>query len=267
VPYEMQLMMAEQVLPDLLARAGEQSAIVSRTLKTWGASESGLAEMIAERVDGQTNPTIAFLARGIEGIAVRLTAKAATTEAAEALIEPEERVLREMLGDLVFAVDDETMESVVLELCRQRGFTLGLAESVTGGLMASRLVSTPGTSDVLRGSIVAYMTEVKRDVLHVTAEHVVSEECARQLAEGAREVLGADIGLGVTGVAGPEEQDGQPAGTVFFGLAIGESPVEVVGVRLPGQRDMIRQFSTITLMNLLRLRLQALPIRSDAVAP
>ncbi len=267
VPYEMQLMISEQVLPDLLARAGEQSAIVSRTLKTWGASESGLAEMIAERVDAQTNPTIAFLARGIEGIAVRLTAKAATTEAAEALIEPEEQVLREMLGDLVFAVDDETMESVVLELCRQRGFTLGLAESVTGGLVASRLVSTPGTSNVLRGSIVAYMTEVKRDVLHVTAEHVVSEECARQLAEGAREVLGADIGLGVTGVAGPEEQDGQPAGTVFFGLAIGEAPVEVVGVRLPGQRDMIRQFSTITLMNLLRLRLQALPIRRDAVAP
>ena len=133
--------------------------------------------------------------------------------------------------------------------------------------MASRLVSTPGTSTVLRGSVVAYQTDVKRSLLGVTAEHVVSEECARELAESARRVLGADIGLGVTGVAGPEEQDGQPAGTVFFGLAVGEAPVEVVSVRLPGQRDMIRQFATITLLNLLRLRLQSAPIRAEAAAP
>ncbi len=255
VPYEMHLMMSEHVLPDLLARSGQQSAIVSRSLKTWGTSESGLAEMIAHRVDAQTNPTIAFLARGIEGLVVRMTAKASTPEEARALIEPEEQALREILGDLVFGVDDETMETVVLDLLRKRGLTLGLAESLTGGLVASRLVSVPGTSDVLKGGVVAYMTDAKRSVLGVTAESVVSSECARQLAEAARRVFGADVGLGVTGVAGPEEQEGQPAGTVFFGLAVGDEPAEAVGTQLPGQREMVRQFATISLLNLLRMKL------------
>jgi nicotinamide-nucleotide amidase len=257
VPYEMRVMMKEHVLPDLLSRAGGEACIVSRTLKTWGTSESGLAEMIAERVDAQTNPTIAFLARGIEGIAVRITAKAATVEEARALIEPEERALREILGDLVFAADDDTMESVVLELLRKRGLTLGVAESVTGGLVTSRLVSTPGTSDVLQGGIVAYTTEVKRAVLDIRAEKIVSEDCAREMAEAARRVLSADVGIGVTGVAGPEEQDGQPVGTVYFGIAGSgdDGAAQAVGTRLPGQRDMVRQFAAISLLNLLRLRL------------
>ena len=258
VPYEMQLMMSEHVLPDLLARSGQQGAIVSRSLKTWGTSESGLAEMIAHRVDAQTNPTIAFLARGIEGLVVRITAKASTSEEARALIEPEERALREILGDLVFGVDDDTMETVVLDLLRKRGLTLGLAESLTGGLVASRLVSVPGTSDVLKGGVVAYMTDVKRSVLGVTAESVVSSECATQLAAGARRVFDADVGLGVTGVAGPDEQEGQPAGTVFFGLALGDAPVESVGTQLPGQREMVRQFATISLLNLLRMKLASM---------
>jgi nicotinamide-nucleotide amidase len=255
VPYEMQLMMSEHVLPDLLARSGQQGAIVSRSLKTWGTSESGLAEMIAHRVDAQTNPTIAFLARGIEGLVVRITAKASTPEEARALIEPEERALREILGDLVFGVDDETMETVVLDLLRKRGLTLGLAESITGGLVASRLVSVPGTSDVLKGGVVAYMTDAKRSVLGVEAEQVVSAESARQMAAAARRVFDADVGVAVTGVAGPEEQEGQPAGTVFFGLAVGDAPAEGVGTQLPGQREMVRQFATISLLNLLRLKL------------
>jgi nicotinamide-nucleotide amidase len=255
VPYEMKLMMREHVLPDLLRRAGAQASIVSRTLKTWGTSESGLAEMIADRVDAQTNPTIAFLARGIEGLSVRMTAKAATVEEARRLIEPEEQALRGVLGDLVFGVDDETMESVVLDLCRKRGLTLGVAESLTGGLVAARLVNAPGTSDVLRGGVVAYAADVKRSVLGVTAEKVVSDDCAREMAVAAKRELGADVGIAVTGVAGPEEQDGQPAGTVFFGLAVGDELPAAVGTRLPGQRDMIRQFATISLLNLLRLKL------------
>jgi nicotinamide-nucleotide amidase len=258
VPHEMQLMMTEHVLPDLLRRAGQQAAIVSRTLKTWGTSESGLAEMIADRVDAQTNPTIAFLARGIEGLSVRLTAKAATPEEAWALIEPEEQLLRERLGDLVFGVDDETMESVVLDLLRKHGMTLGVAESITGGLVAARLVNTPGASEAFRGGIVAYMSDVKRSVLGIEAERVVSEECAREMAAAARRLLDADIGISVTGVAGPEEQDGQPPGTVFFGMAVGEEPAEAVSTRLPGQREMVRQFATISLLSLLRLRLVAL---------
>jgi nicotinamide-nucleotide amidase len=259
VPYEMQLMVREHVLPDLLARSGEAAAIVSRSLKTWGASESGLAEMIADRVDSQQNPTIAFLARGIEGIVVRVTAKAATVAEAKALIEPEEAALRAVLGDLVFAVDDETMEHAVLARLAARGWTLGVAESLTGGLIGARIASVPGASRTFRGSVASYATEVKRDVLGVTAEHVVSAECAQQMAEGARRVLGADVGIAVTGVAGPDEQDGQPVGTVWFALALPDTPVESVSTRLPGDRERIRQFSTISLLNVLRMRLDALP--------
>ncbi|MCZ7525251.1 MAG: competence/damage-inducible protein A [Acidimicrobiia bacterium] len=258
VPYEMQQMVRDAVLPDLLRRSGEPAVIRSRSLRTWGTSESGLAEMIADRVDAQTNPTIAFLARGIEGIVVRITAKARGDEEARALIAAEERELRAILGDLVFGVDGETMEHAVLERLRRRGWTLGAAESVTGGLVGARIADVPGASEVFRGSVVAYATDVKRSVLGVTAEHVVSEECARQMAEAARHVLGADVGIAVTGVAGPTEQDGQPVGTVWFGLAVPGCPTEAVSVRLPGDRERIRQFSTISLLDLLRRRLDAL---------
>jgi len=259
VPYEMQQMVNDFVLPDLLERSGERAVIVSRSLKTWGTSESGLAEMIAHRVDAQQNPTIAFLARGIEGLYVRLTAKAATKDAAAALIEAEERELRAILGDLIFGVDDETMESAVIQRVRDRGWTLGVAESLTGGMVGARLADPPGASDVYRGSIVSYASEVKRSVLGVTAEHIVSRECAQQMAEGARRVLGADVGIAVTGVAGPTEQNGQPVGTVFFGLAVPGAPAEAMEARLPGDRFRIRQFATISLLNLVRLRLDALP--------
>jgi nicotinamide-nucleotide amidase len=259
VPYEMQLMVTDHILPDLLARSGEAASIVSRSLKTWGQSESGLAEMIAERVDTQSNPTIAFLARGIEGIVVRLTAKAPTEVEARALIEPEEAKLRAILGDLVFAIDDETMEHAVLQRLEARGWTLGVAESLTGGLIGARIANVPGASRTFRGSIASYATGVKRSVLGVTAERVVSEESAQQMAEGAQRVLGADVGIAATGVAGPDEQDGQPVGTVWFALALPGLPVEAVSTRLPGDRERIRQFSTISLLNILRMRLDALP--------
>ena len=259
VPYEMQLMVTEHVVPDLLARAGEHSAIVSRSLKTWGASESGLAEMIAHRVDAQTNPTIAFLARGIEGLVVRVTAKAATEAEARRMVEAEEAELRKILGDLVFGVDDETMEYAVLARLRERNWTLGVAESVTGGLIGARIANVPGASDTFRGTIGAYATDVKRSVLGVTAELVVSEESAIQMALGAQRVLGADVGIAVTGVAGPTEQDNRAVGTVFFAIAVpGHEPFAVT-TRLPGDRERIRQFATISLLNLVRQRLDALP--------
>jgi nicotinamide-nucleotide amidase len=258
VPYEMQLMLTDHVLPDLLARSGEQAVIVSRSLKTWGTSESGLAEQIAHRVDAQTNPTIAFLARGIEGLVVRITAKAETQDAAEALVASEERMLREILGDLVFGVDDETMEHAVLAALARCGWTLGVAESMTGGLIGARIVNVPGASDVFRGTVGAYATDVKRSVLGVRAESVVTAAAAGEMAEAARRVLGADVGIAVTGVAGPSEQDGKPVGTVCFGIALPGLPVETIETGLPGDRERIRQFSTISLLNLLRLRLAAL---------
>src|SRR4051794_16929518 len=258
VPYEMTEMVNKYVLPDLLERSGERAVIVSRSLKTWGTSESGLAEMIAERVDQQTNPTIAFLARGIEGIYVRMTAKAPTEDEARELLDAEDVELRKVLGSLVFAVDDDTMESEVLRLCEERGWTLGVAESLTGGFIGARLTNVPGASRTFRGSIASYATDVKRSVLGVTADLVVSEEAVKQMAVGAQRVLGADVAIAVTGVAGPDEQDGQPVGTVWYGIAIPGHEPEAVTARLPFDRERIRQFSTITLLNTLRMRLLSL---------
>ena len=133
-----------------------------------------------EALDATGNPTIAFLARGIEGLVVRITAKGETEAAARALVDAEEMELRKTLGDLVFGVDDETMESAVLERLRGRGWTLGVAESVTGGFIGARIVNVPGASDVFRGTIGAYATEVKRDLLDVFADSVVSEAAARR---------------------------------------------------------------------------------------
>jgi nicotinamide-nucleotide amidase len=230
-------------------------------LKTWGTSESALAEMVAHRVDAleaDGNPTIAFLARGIEGLVVRITAKGATESEAAALVATEESELRAILGDLVFGVDDETMEHAVLDRLRAQAWTLATAESVTGGLIASRIVNVAGASDVFKGSLVCYATEVKRDLLDVAAPSVVSEQAAGEMAQAARRLLQADVGVAVTGVAGPTEQDGQAVGTVCFAIALPGGVVEAVSTRLPGDRERIRQFATISLLNLLRMRLDAL---------
>jgi len=259
VPYEMRAMVSDEVMPDLLERCGERSALVSRTLKTWGTSESGLAETIAQRVEAQSNPTIAFLARGIEGLCVRITGKATSRSDAEALVAVEERELRQILGELVFGVDDETMESAVLDRLKSRGWTVGVAESLTGGLVGARLANVPGASAAYRGAVVAYASDVKRDVLGVTTDRVVSRDAAVQMAEGARRVLGSDVGISVTGVAGPDEQDDRPVGTVWFGVSLPGRPTEAVEARLPGDRERIRQFSAISLLDMLRRHLDTLP--------
>lgn len=261
VPHEMKDMLTRAILPDLRRRAGDTGAIVSRTLRTWGDSESGLNERldpIIARLEVAGNPTLAFLASGWEGIKVRLTAKAPTAAEAEAVCATWEAEVRALVGSQVFGVDDETMESVVLSLLRERRLTLALAESVTGGLVAARLTGVPGASDVVRGAIVSYASEVKFEVLGVTPGPVVSASAAAEMAIGAVEALGADIGLSLTGVAGPDEQDGQPVGTLHVGLAVGNQ-VMTDTFRLPGQRDQMRQMSVITSLNMLRKALMAMP--------
>jgi nicotinamide-nucleotide amidase len=257
VPHEMREMLTGTVIPDLQRRAGLSAVIRSRVLRTWGHSESGLAEMLAGRIDeldGPGNPTLAFQASGIEGIKVRITAKAASAEDAEAILADEEARLRAMLGHLVFGVDDESMEAVVLGMLRERGLTLALAESLTGGLMGARFTAVPGASDVFRGGIVSYASDVKFSLLGVPEGPVVTAAAAEAMASGARRALGADIALATTGVAGPTEQEGQPVGTVFLGLAIGEAS-EAQQVQLPGDRQRIRQYAVISAVNLLRRRL------------
>lgn len=255
VPFELYEMFERAILPDLLARSGSQSVIASRTLRTWGESESGLNERLHDLIgelDHVGNPTLAFLASGWEGIKVRLTAKADSTAAVQDLLDIWDRRVREVVGDVVFGVDADTMESVVLDLLRSRGLTLGLAESVTGGLVAGRLTNVAGSSDVLRGSIVSYASEVKFDVLGVTPGPVVSESVAVEMATGARRVLGADVGLALTGVAGPADQDGVKPGTLCVGLALPDGSTQSRTLQLPGVRDQMRQLSVISALDFLR---------------
>ena len=261
VPYEMREIMTAAVLPDLRRRSGTSAVIMSRTLRTWGESESGLAERLADRIehlDEAGTCTLAFLASGVEGLKVRITVKAPDEPTAREVLAAEEAELRAVLGDLVFGVDDETMEHAVALALDALGLTLGLAESLTGGMMGARMTNVAGASGFFKGSIVSYDSSVKFDVLGVPEGPVVSASAAEAMAVGARRVLDADIGLAVTGVAGPAEQDGQPVGTVFVGLARGES-VESVALRLPGDRQRIREFSTISALNFLRLRLRDRP--------
>ncbi len=267
VPYEMSDMFERAILPDLLAReraAGQTSVIISRVLRTWGSSESGLAEAVGERFDALAadgRVTIAFLASGIEGIKVRITARGDDDAHAARLLADEERQIRTLivdrLGEIIFGVDDETMEHAIAQRLVTRHLTLGVAESVTGGLMASRLVNVPGASQWFRGAVVSYASEVKFELLGVPRGPVVSAAAAEAMAQGARQVLGSDVGLGVTGVAGPEEQDGQPAGTVFVGIALGDE-VTSVALRLPGDRPRIRAYGAISALDALRRRLDQL---------
>jgi nicotinamide-nucleotide amidase len=257
VPYEMREMLERAVLPDLAERAGVQVSIVSRTLRTWGESESRIAELLGPRIqalDATGNPTIAFLASGIEGIKVRLTARAGTVAEADELLAQEEAEVRAVLGPLVFSAADEPMEAVVGRLLHERGWRLAVAESLTGGLVASRIVAIPGASAWFAGGIVSYATDVKHDLLDVPPGPVVSEAAALAMADSVRRRLGADVGLSTTGVAGPTEQDGLPPGTVWLGMAV-EDEVTAVQVRLPGDRDRVRQMTVITLLDRLRHRL------------
>jgi nicotinamide-nucleotide amidase len=259
VPTEMREMVRRAVIPDLQRRSGTTATILSRTLRTWGLAESTLAEVIAPRVDAldaSGNPTIAFLASGIEGLKVRITAKGDDAASVRLLLDEEEAALRALLGDVVFGVDDESMEVAVAALLRHAGLTLGLAESLTGGLVGARITAVPGASEFFRGAIVSYDRTVKHDLLGVPPGPVVSEAAARAMAVGAARVLGADVGLAVTGVAGPEEQDGQPVGTVWLGLAL-DGEVSATLVRLPGHRQQVRQLAAISLLDLLRRRLTA----------
>jgi nicotinamide-nucleotide amidase len=268
VPYEMHDMFERAVLADLVQReeaSGRTTVILSRVLRTWGTSESALADALSERfsaLDGE-RVTIAFLASGIEGIKVRLTARGENAADAASLVANEEARVRalitERLGDIVFGVDDETMEDVVAGLLSARGLTLAVAESVTGGLIASRLVNVAGASGWFRGGVVSYASEVKFELLGVTPGPVVNAAAAEAMASGVATLLHADVGLGVTGVAGPEEQDGQPAGTVFVGLSL-RGRVESVGLRLPGDRPRVRAYSAISALDALRRALQ----RDDA---
>jgi nicotinamide-nucleotide amidase len=257
VPHEMRTMVKGTVISDLKHRAGFTSAIRSRVLRTWGRTESGLAEMLAGRIrelDHLGTATLAFQASGIEGLKVRITVKAADEESANAVIADEEKRVRHILGDCVFGIDDETMESVVLDLLRERSMRLAVAESVTGGLVGARLAAVPMASEVLTGTMVAYSKDLAAKWFEMPPGPIVSREAVMAMANGVRQALNAEVGLAVTGVASPSESSDLPVGMVFFGLAIGDQ-IDAVSAAMPGDRNRIREYSVINLLNFLRREL------------
>jgi nicotinamide-nucleotide amidase len=265
-PGEMRRMWEEEVEPELRQRTGG-GVLVSRTLKTVGVTEAGVDETLGGLLRS-TNPSVGVYSRA-DGIQVRIAAKAAGREEAERLIAPVEAEARRLLGDAVWGADDDTLEGVVGAMLRERGLTLATMESCTGGLLASTITDAAGSSDYFRGGLVSYATEVKIALgvsREVVAEHgVVSGECAREMARVAREsALGgaADIGIGVTGVAGPDPQEEKPAGTVHVALDDGRGSPRVVSYAMPQSRADVKRRAVTTALSLLRRAL----LGSDRVA-
>jgi nicotinamide-nucleotide amidase len=251
VPEEMQYLLSAEVLPALTARDGSEHVLVSRILRTWGRSESDIAEVLDDLYQESTNPSVAFLASAGE-IKIRLSAKAGSSSAAESLIAPVEAQVRERLGSSIFGRDDETIEVVLFRLLEERGWRIGTAESMTGGMVAARLTDLPGSSRYYVGGVVAYESRLKQSLLGVVdVKQVVNVGTAKAMAEGVRELLGMEVGISVTGSAGPEPME-KPAGTIVVGVATPEGSM-ARELRMVGDRERIRTYATTTALHLARL--------------
>ncbi|MBD2422290.1 competence/damage-inducible protein A [Cyanobium sp. FACHB-13342] len=224
VPSEMEAMWRATAAPWLRAAGLAEGVFASRMLRFWGVSESALAEQMADLLENE-NPTLAPYA-GAGEVKLRLTARAGSDREAQALLAPLEAEIRSRTGTACFGVDDDTLASVVLEQLRQRGETLAVAESCTGGGLGAALAAVPGASDVFRGGVIAYANAVKQELLGVPAallasHGAVSDPVALAMAEGARRATGASWAIAVTGIAGPG------GGTV-------EKPVGLVHIAVAG---------------------------------
>lgn len=252
VPAEMEFLLANDVIPRLVAASGEEKVIVSRLIRTWGRSESDVAETLDDLFEG-ANPSIAFLASASE-IKVRITAKADSTVEALTLIEPVETEVRSRLGNTVFGTDDETIERVLLRLLSDLGYTIGTAESMTGGLVAARFTDLPGSSSVFKGGLVAYTNELKQRLLGVEdISSVVDAATAVEMATGAQSLLDVDVAVAVTGSAGPDPLE-KPPGTVVIAVATPED-ARAKELRYSGDRERIRAYGTTAALQLARLAL------------
>jgi nicotinamide-nucleotide amidase len=253
VPAEMEYLLFAEVLPKLVSSSGDEQVIASRLIRTWGQPESEVAEVLDDLYTGSINPSLAFLASNSE-IKIRITAKASTLPEARRLIEPMEQEVRSRLGDTVFGLDDETIERVLLSLLSDLEYTIGTAESMTGGMVTARLTDLPGSSAVVKGGLVAYDSELKQKLLGVAdVTEVVNVETAIAVAIGARDLLGVDVAISVTGSAGPEPLE-KPVGTVVIGVATPDD-VRAREMRFTGDRERVRTYATAAALQLARLAL------------
>lgn len=255
-PSEMKDMFQRSLAPYLVEKYGISSIIYSRVLRTYGIGESMLETKIDDLILAQKNPTLALLVRPT-GVIIRITAKAENEAAAGALIAPVEKEIRERLGSLVYGADEEKMEEIVGKELLERKLTVATAESCTGGLVASRLTDVAGSSGYVKGGIVSYTDEVKANTLGVPREILaeygaVSEPTARAMAEGARKVLGADVAISTTGLAGPGGgTEKTPVGTVFI-AASGVSGTVAEKHSFTGTRGQVKFRASQAALALLR---------------
>lgn len=264
-PSECIPMFREKAVP-WLGRLSE-GVIRSKTLRIFGMGESSLESLLRDRMNELTNPTLAPYAKEGE-VELRITAKADTQGAADALIAPVEREVRSLLGELVYGADVGSLEEVVLAALKEKHLTAGFAESCTGGLLCKRLTDLPGSSAVLKGGIVSYTNEVKQNVLGVPRalldeRGAVCAGVAEAMARGARSALGCDLAVSATGVAGPDSDErGNPVGLVYVALAAPEG-VWVRELHLAGnraRRDRVRTLAASHGFDMLRRYLSGLDI-------
>jgi nicotinamide-nucleotide amidase len=257
VPREMRGMLADELLPRLAARsAAAAHVIASRTLRTVGIGESALADKLGPLAAGPAGLPLAYLP-GWEGVDLRLTSRGRTAPDAAVALEAGAGALRAVAKQYIYGEGRDDLAAVVLLLLRDRGMTLAVAESCTGGLLGARVTAIPGSSDVMRGGIIAYADDVKEAHLGVRAATLrahgaVSEETAREMASGCRERFSADVCASITGIAGPGGGTPEkPVGTVCLAVDLRGS-VCSARLSLIGDRDEIRRRSTQASLNQVR---------------
>jgi len=255
VPTEMKGLLTHEVVPRLAARAGA-SVVRSRVVRTTGIPESTLAERVSDLEDALGPLTLAYLP-GLEGVDLRLTAWETSPGAADATLEAAAGNLEARLGDHAYGRDEDDLAAVLLEACRERGLTLAVAESCTGGLVGTRLTEVPGSSAVFVGGMICYADALKRELgvpERILLEHgAVSAETVTAMARAARERFGTSIAAAVSGIAGPDGGSVEkPVGTVWFGFADARG-VETAHYVFPGSRHDIRaRAAQFALLGLLR---------------
>jgi nicotinamide-nucleotide amidase len=255
-------MLADTLLPLVKERLGAAVSVVrSRTLRTTGIGESHIADLVATIEGGVGDASLAYLPNA-DGTDLRLTVRGAGPAEADARLATGAERLRAVVGDAIYGEDDADLAAVVLELCRARGLTIGMAESCTGGMLGARLTAIPGSSDVVQGGVIAYSYDVKSSLLGVPAamlnEHgAVSEPVVRAMAAGVREATGVNAALAITGIAGPGGGTvAKPVGTVWIALDL-DGAVEARRFVMVGDRAEVRHRSAQAALEMLRRRLLA----------
>ena len=240
-PAEMHHVWEQEVEPKLYSYS-RGSVTVTRSLKTFGLGEGVLNEKVYHLFHLSTI-RLGMYAQA-QGVHLRIRASASSTDEAQALISPVEEEIRGLVGEYIWGVDEQTLEEQVGQRLRDLSLTLATMESCTGGLLAHTITQVPGSSAYFKGGVVPYTNEAKIalgvDQTLITEHGAVSPEVAQDMARAIRERLNADVGVGITGVAGPEEMEGKPAGTVHFGLAYDGGTLSFSG-RYQPQRTLVKQ--------------------------